>query len=212
MKDRREAILQLLLRLRAMDLAPPLMAAFEAVPRQNFAPVMHIDASYGPIQLPIECGQTMSSPDMLARMLSALAVEKPHRVLEIGTGSGYQAAVLGHLAAKVQSVERYRTLADKARHRLEQLGLANVLVEFADGKDGRPGEVFDRIVANCAYPDIPRHFLEQLSVNGVAVAPVGPPLGAQTVLRLVKVGSRFEATPLFEVRLQPFATGVAKAI
>lgn len=212
MKDRREAILQLLLRLRAMNLPMPVMAAFEAVPRQNFAPVMHLDASYGAGQLPIECGQTMTSPDTIARILAALNVEKSHRVLEIGAGSGYQAALLGHLAGKVISVERYRTLADKARLRLEILGVDNVIVEFADGREGRPGEMFDRIISNCAYGEPPRHFLDQLAPGGLAIAPVGPGDGIQTMMKFVKIGARFEAQPLFQVRMQPFSTGLARAI
>ena len=212
MKDRREAILGLLLRLRAMNLPPALLAAFESVPRQNFVPTMHLDASYGPGQLPIECGQTMTSPDQTARVLASLDVTKSHRVLEIGTGSGYQTALLAQLAGKVLSLERFRTLADKARIRLEALGIDNAIVDFGDGHDGRPGEMFDRIIANCAFPDVPRQFLDQLALNGVAIAPVGPPDGRQTLVRLVKIGMRFEAMPLFDVRMQPVATGLARAI
>jgi protein-L-isoaspartate(D-aspartate) O-methyltransferase len=211
-KDRREAILGLLLRLRAMDLPHRLMAAFEAVPRQNFAPVMHLDDSYGRGQLPIECGQNMTSPDLIARILVALDVAEGNRVLEIGTGTGYQTALLAHMAGKVISLERWRTLADKARTRLAALDIENAQVELADGKAGRPGELFDRIIANCAYQEIPRHFVDQLTANGIAIAPVGPGEGVQKLVKFTKVGSRFEAAELFDVRMQPFGHGVARAI
>jgi protein-L-isoaspartate(D-aspartate) O-methyltransferase len=211
-KDRREAVLSLLLRLRAMGLPLPLIAAFEGVPRQNFVPVMHLDDSYGPGQLPIECGQTMTSPDVIARTLQALGLERGHRVLEIGTGSGYQTALLAKLADKVISLERWNTLAEKARVRLSALDIDNATVELADGRRGRPGELFDRIVANCAYPEIPRHFLDQLVSGGAAIAPVGPPDGLQTLMRLTKAGSHFDETPLFSVRMQPFGEGIARAI
>lgn len=212
MKDRREAILGLLLRLRAMDLPHRLMAAFEAVPRQNFAPVMHLDDSYGRGQLPIECGQNMTSPDLMARILMALDVREGNRVLEIGTGTGYQTALLAKMAGKVISLERWRTLADKARIRLSTLEIENAQIEFEDGKGGRPGELFDRIIANCAYQEFPRHFVDQLTVHGIAIAPIGPADGEQKLMKFTKVGSRFEAEELFKVRMQPFTPGVARVI
>ncbi|MEZ5790736.1 MAG: protein-L-isoaspartate(D-aspartate) O-methyltransferase [Nitratireductor sp.] len=212
MKDRREAIAGMLLRLRAIGLPLELMKAFEAVPRQNFVPVLHLDESYGTGQLPIECGQTMPSPDQIAHTLRELDVEKNHRVLEIGTGTGYQAALLGQLASKVTSLERYRTLVDKALLRLSTLGYENITVTLADGMQGQRDQLFDRIIANCAYAELPRFFLEQLTSGGIVIAPVGPANERQKLMKLVKVGSRFEASSLFEVRMQPFATGVSQAI
>lgn len=209
---RREAIAGLLLRLRAMNLPHDLMAAFEAVPRQNFVPVMHLDASYGAGQLPIECGQIMGSADMAARVLRHLDVEKGHRVLEIGTGSGYQAAILGHMAGKVITLERWHTLAEKARQRLKALELSNVVVEMSDGKKGRPGEIFDRIICHCACEDIPKHFVDQLAAGGIAIAPIGPGDGQQVLRKLVKVGARLEAHDLHKVRYLPFMSGLAEAI
>ncbi len=195
-----------------MNLPHRLMAAFEAVPRQNFVPVMHLDDSYGAGQLPIECGQTMTSPDLIARILMALDIGEGHRVLEIGSGTGYQAALIGKMAERVISIERWHTLAEKAQLRLATLELENVRVELGDGKQGRPGDIHDRIIANCAYGEIPRHFLDQLTTNGVAIAPVGPQDGPQMLTRLTKVGSRFEAVELFPVRMQPLIDGIAKAI
>jgi protein-L-isoaspartate(D-aspartate) O-methyltransferase len=212
LKDRREAILGLLLRLRAMGLPHRLMSAFEAVPRQNFAPVMHLNDSYGRGQLPIECGQNMTSPDLMARMLMLLNVDEGHRVLELGTGTGYQTALLAKMAGKVISLERWHTLADKARTRLTALDIDNAQVELVDGRHGKPGDLFDRIISNCAYSDFPRHFVDQLTTNGIALAPIGPPDGEQILVKFTKIGSRFEAMNMFPVRMQPFCEGVARAI
>ena len=212
MKDRREAILSLLLRLRAMGLSHRLVSAFEAAPRQNFAPVMHLDDCYGNNQLPIECGQTMTAPDTIARILMVLDVQENHRVLEIGTGTGYQTAIIARMADKITSVERWHTLAEKARSRLASLGVSNASVELGDAANGMPGKLFDRIIANCAYREPPRHFLDQLTAHGIAIAPVGPATGEQILVKLTKVGSRFEAEELFKVRMQPFGEGVARAI
>jgi len=211
MKSRREAVAGMLLRLRAIGLSQRLMRAFEAVPRQNFVPVMHLDDSYGRGQLPIECGQTMTSPDQIARTLQALNVGETHRVLELGTGTGYQTALLANLGTKVASLERFRTLVDKAKHRIAQLGIANTAVELADGRAGMPGQMFDRIVINCAVPDTPQ-FVEQLASGGVMIAPVGPPDGVQMLRKFEKAGSRFEASDLFPVRMQPFIVGISRAI
>ena len=212
MKDRREAIAGMLLRLRAIGLPLELMKAFEAVPRQNFVPVLHLDESYGTGQLPIECGQTMPSPDQIAHTLRELDIEKNHRVLEIGTGTGYQAALLGQLASKVTSLERFRTLVDKAMLRISALGYDNIAVQLADGAKGQPEQLFDRIVVNCAYSEIPRFFLDQLTAGGIVIAPVGAASERQKMMKLVKVGSRFEAGPIFEVRMQPFHAGISQAI
>ena len=212
MKSRREAVAGMLLRLRAMGLPHRLMKALETVPRQNFVPVMHLDESYDRGQLPIECGQTMPGPDQVARTLREFDVRENHRVLEIGTGSGYQTGLLATLAAKVTSLERYRTLVDKAGHRLTALGIDNADIRLADGREGLPGQTFDRIIANCAYDDAPRFFLDQLTSEGVLIAPVGPSGGVQTLRKFTKTGSRFEAVDLFEVRVQPFVEGVSQAI
>lgn len=211
MRSRREAIAGMLLRLRAIGLSQRLMRAFEAVPRQNFVPVMHLDESYGRGQLPIECGQTMTGPDQVARTLQALNVLESHRVLEIGTGSGYQAALLGSLAAKVASLDRFRTLVDKAKLRLAQLEIANVSVELLDGCDGFPGRVFDRIIVNCALPE-PPVFLDQLVSGGILIAPIGPRDGQQILRKFEKTGSRFEEIDLFPVRTQPMIKGISQAI
>ncbi|MCG6858390.1 MAG: protein-L-isoaspartate(D-aspartate) O-methyltransferase [Salaquimonas sp.] len=212
MRSRREAIAGMLLRLRAMSLPHRLMMALEAVPRQNFVPVIHLDESYDRGQLPIECGQTMPGPDQVARTLFAFDVHENHRVLEIGTGTGYQTGLLATLGTKVVSLERYRTLVDKARQRLATLGIENADIRVADGREGLPGQTFDRIIVNGAYAETPRFFIDQLASGGMLIAPVGPADGVQMLTKFVKTGSRFEVSELFEVRMQPLMEGVSVAI
>lgn len=211
--DRREAVASLLLRLRTAGIMEPrLFAAFEAVPRQNFVPIIHLDESYARGSFPIECGQTMTAADQVARTLLALEVGEKHRVLEVGTGSGYQTALLCQLGDRVTTLERFRTLADKARTRLENLKISNVVVTHADGRNGVPGALFDRIVVNGSMEEAPRHLIDQLASNGLLIAPVGPPDDEQMLTLMTKIGSRFQVEKLFPVRMQPLAEGVSRAI
>lgn len=211
--DRREAVASLLLRLRTAGIMEPrLFAAFEAVPRQNFVPIIHLDESYARGSFPIECGQTMTAADQVARTLLALEVGEKHRVLEVGTGSGYQTALLCQLGDRVTTLERFRTLADKARTRLENLKISNVVITHADGRNGVPGALFDRIVVNGSMEEAPRHLIDQLASNGLLIAPVGPPDDEQMLTLMTKIGSRFQVEKLFPVRMQPLAEGVSRAI
>jgi protein-L-isoaspartate(D-aspartate) O-methyltransferase len=146
-------------------------------------------------------------------MTEALAVEPQHRVLEIGTGTGYQAAVLAHLAAEVVTIERYRTLAETARARLRALDLANVKVIVGDGSEGAPDEApFDRIVITAAAPELPPKLAEQLKDGGIIVVPVGPTGGVQSLQRLRKnADGTFEREELMAVRFVPLVPGKAAA-
>jgi protein-L-isoaspartate(D-aspartate) O-methyltransferase len=208
-----EAVASLLLRLRTAGIMDKrLFEAFEAVPRQNFVPIVFLDVSYSPGSFPIECGQSMESADQLARILLALDVQPGNRILEIGTGSGYVTALLAHMGGKVTSLDRYRTLIEKARQRLSQLKVDNATFEQRDGRDGIPGQLYDRIYISGAIEQVPKQFLDQLASNGILVAPIGPGDGVQTVTKLTKIGSRFEKEELFETRSQPLAPGVARAI
>ncbi len=211
--DRREAVASLLLRLRTAGIMEKrLFTAFEAVPRQNFVPLIYLDYSYARGAFPIECGQIMTSGDQVAKTLLALELEDKHRVLEIGTGTGYQTALMSHLAGKITSIERYRTLADKARTRLETLSISNVHITHGDGRDGVPGSLFDRIIINGALPEAPKALSDQVASNGMIIVPIGPADGVQKLTRLVKVGSRFNVEELFDVRMQPLEKGMSKAI
>ena len=210
--DKREAVASLLLRLRTAGVIDKrLFKAFEAVPRQNFVPLIFLDHSYAPGSFPIECGQIMTS-DQVARTLLALDVGTNHRVLEIGTGSGYQTALLAHLGKKITSIDRFRTLVEKARIRLDTLKIANTLISHADGIEGLPKALFDRIVLNGSVREAPRHLIDQLASNGIMIAPIGPPDGVQQLTAMTKIGSRFQNEVLFDVRMQPLKPGLSKAI
>ncbi len=212
--DNREALAEFLLRLRSSGITDHrLLTAFEDVPRKNFVPVIHMTEAYARGQMPIECGQSMTSVNMVAKILSALQVEASHRVLELGTGTGYQSALLSRLATKVVSVERYRTLHDKAKDRLSQLRAENVFVKLLDGSlSAAEMGVSDRIVSNFAFEEIPKSFIENLAPNGVMIVPIGQPDNVQMVKRLTKIGVRFHSEDLFPVRTQHFISGVSKAI
>ncbi|MEO1141825.1 MAG: protein-L-isoaspartate(D-aspartate) O-methyltransferase [Pseudomonadota bacterium] len=212
--ENREALAAFLLRLRSKGITDHrLLSAFEEVPRRNFVPVIHITEAYAKGQMPIECGQSMTAVSRVAQVLSALEVQEEHRVLELGTGTGYQAALLGKLANKVLSVERFRTLQDKASNRLKQLGMENVIVKLMDGSEAQIDMgLSDRIVANFAFPEIPRKFIDNLASNGVMLAAVGDEGEQQVMKKFTKIGSRFQVEDLFPVRMQMMIPGIAKAI
>lgn len=149
-------------------------SALEAVPRHRLLPEALQVQAYGDTALPIGDGQTISAPGVVAVMTAALELTGRERVLEIGTGSGYQAAVLSRLASQVISVERLPGLAARARRALDDLGVANVVVYFGDGSLGRPGDApFDAILVTAGAPAIPRPLLDQLGPGGRLVAPIG---------------------------------------
>ncbi|MGE0499595.1 MAG: protein-L-isoaspartate(D-aspartate) O-methyltransferase [Rhizobiaceae bacterium] len=210
----REAFAALLLRLRARGIASrELVAALESVPRRGFVPGAWQALAWSERMLPIECGEAIEGTDLQATVINALEVQPGHRVLEVGTGTGYTAAVLARLGGRVTTLERFATLSTQARARFEALGVANVQARQADGANGLPAEgPFDRIVVWAAFDSLPRHFVDQLSSGGVMVAPIGPAEGKQALAKLTKTGSRFERNDLGGVRLQPLARGVAKAI
>ena len=212
--DNREALAEFLLRLRSNGITDHrLLTAFEDVPRRNFVPVIHVTEAYARGQMPIECGQSMTAVSMVAKVLSALQVDATHRVLELGTGTGYQAALLGRLATKVISVERFRTLHEKARDRLEQLRIDNVYIKLMDGSSSTTElGLSDRIISNFAFPEVPKPFIENLASNGVMIVPIGQPGEVQMMKRLTKIGSRFQSEDLFPIRTQPFIPGISKAI
>ncbi|WP_019170468.1 protein-L-isoaspartate(D-aspartate) O-methyltransferase [Pseudaminobacter salicylatoxidans] len=212
--DDREGFAAFLLRLRGRGIVPKdLIAAFEVTPRRAFIQPQWHDLAWSERMLPIECGETMEGADLQAAVIAALGIEPGSRVLEIGTGSGYTAAVMSRLAARVVTVDRFKTLSEQATQRFEALGIANAFVRQADGSNGLPGEgPFDRIVVWAAFESLPRPFVDQLSSGGVMVAPIGPAEGEQLMAKLTKLGSRFEREDIGVVRLQPMAQGIAAAI
>jgi protein-L-isoaspartate(D-aspartate) O-methyltransferase len=166
--------------------APQVLAAMAAIPREHFVPPVLQGRAYEDRPLPIACRQTISQPWIVARMTQLLELTGAETVLEIGTGSGYQAAVLGKLARRVITVERHGELARTARARLEQLGLRNVTVLQGDGSMGRSEYApYDRILVTCGAPEIPTPLRSQLKVGGHLVVPVGDE-STQTLVRLTR--------------------------
>lgn len=190
------------------------LRAMDEVPREYFVAAAFTDSAYADQALPIDCGQTISQPYVVAYMTEQLDVEPQHRVLEVGTGSGYQAAVLSRLAREVVTIERYRTLADMARDRLKTLGYGNVTVRVGDGMAGAPDKApFDRIIVTAAAAEVPQALADQLAEAGKLVLPVGPRDGAQYIVKLIKTaGGGLTRENLIAVRFVPLLPGQAREL
>ena len=203
---------QLALRRRGIS-DQTVLRTMEEVPREVFVAAGDRDHAYRDSALGIACGQTISQPFVVAYMTEQLQLRKDHKVLEIGTGSGYQAAVLSRLCAHVLTIERYRTLADTARDRLEALGYFNIEVMLGDGFDIPPGAGdFDRIIVTAAMEQIPEKLQERLLPGGILIAPVGPHHGTQTLVRMTRKDSGFERKELVDVRFVPALPGIAREL
>ena len=189
------------------------LRAMDEVPREYFVEGQFLDTAYADRALPIACGQTISQPYVVAYMTEQLGVRSHDRVLEVGTGSGYQAAVLSRLAGKVITIERFRTLAEAARARLETLGYRNVEVRLGDGLAGAPdGAPFDRIVVTAATETVPETLIEQLAPDGIMVLPLGPHAGPQNLVRLTKTEEGTRQEGLIAVRFVPLLPGQAREL
>ena len=207
-------IIQLVMALRSAGLSDSaVLAAIERTPRDLFVPEGFQDQAFENRPLPIDCGQTISQPFVVGAMTQALKLDDRCKVLEIGTGSGYQAAVLARLARRVFTVERYRTLAKEAEGRFSSLRLSNIVQRIGDGSLGWPEQApFDRIIVTAAAPDRPDTLLAQLKPGGIAVAPVqrGP---VQTLMRYRSAeDGQIDEEALFDVRFVPLVAGAAKAL
>ena len=203
---------QLTLRRRGIS-DQTVLRTMEEVPRELFVEASDRDGAYRDSALPIACGQTISQPFVVAYMTEQLQLQKQHRVLEIGAGSGYQAAVLSKLAREVLTVERYRKLADAARARLEKLDCHNVEVMLGDGLNLPPNiGPFDRIIVTAAVEQIPENLVGRLEIGGILIAPVGPHQGVQTLTRLTRNETGIERKELVEVRFVPALPGVAREL
>ena len=190
-----------------------ILRTMEEVPREMFVTPADRGHAYRDSALGIACGQTISQPFVVAYMTEQLQLQKQHKVLEIGTGSGYQAAILSRLCRHVLTIERYRTLADSARARLEKLGYDNVEILLGDGFDIPPGGGdFDRIIVTAAMEKIPEKLQERLLPRGILIAPVGPHHGTQTLVRVTRTDSGFERKELVDVRFVPALPGIAREL
>ncbi len=205
------ALIELIMSLRAKGIqSRRVLAAMERTPREEFVDGSYAEDAYRDQALPIPCGQTISQPYIVALMTEALDVEDGHTVLEVGTGSGYQTAILAQLANRVYSVERYRTLKEKADARFAAIGLTNIKTMLGDGRDGYPAQApYDRILVTAASPDIPAPLVDQLADGGIIVLPVGGPHDIQKLLRLEKSGGELVETILAQVRFVPLVPGQA---
>jgi protein-L-isoaspartate(D-aspartate) O-methyltransferase len=205
---------RLILGLRSQGVSDPaVLAALEHTPRELFTPDLFQARAWEDSALPIACGQTISQPFIVGLMTQALTLEPRARVLEIGTGSGYQTAVLSRLARLVYTVERYRTLLGEAEARFKALQLGNIITRFGDGGEGWPKQApFDRILVTAAAPDEPKALLAQLKPSGVLVAPIGRG-PVQTLKRYAGDGKGgFHEEVLCEVRFVPLLEGVAREL
>jgi protein-L-isoaspartate(D-aspartate) O-methyltransferase len=209
-----ESRMEFLLSLRRRGISDRnVLRAMDTVPREEFVLPEFAAAAYADQAMPIACGQTISQPYVVAYMTEQLDVKRDHRVLEVGTGSGYQAAILSRLAGEVYSIERYRTLADKARAALKKLGYDNVTVVAGDGFKGIPEHApYQRIIVTAAAEQVPEALIDQLADGGVMVLPLGAHDGAQRIVKLTKTVDGVKEQELIWVRFVPLLPGQAKEL
>jgi protein-L-isoaspartate(D-aspartate) O-methyltransferase len=187
------------------------LRAIERVPRDLFVDPAFAGHAYQDIALPIECGQTISQPYVVAFMTEKLELDRNHKVLEIGTGSGYQAAVLSHLCRRVYTVERWRELQKSADRRLAALGITNVTAIIGDGWLGWPPQApFDRIIVTAAAAEAPKALVEQLKVGGRMIIPLGEDRDRQSLVLIEKSADGLTESSVLPVRFVPLMRGRVK--
>ena len=184
-----------------------LLGAIERVPRDLFVPRPFQHQAWENVALPIDCGQTISQPSVVARMTQALAVEDRMKVLEIGTGSGYQTAILSYLCRRVYTIERHRELLRQAEARLEALRRRNVTPRLGDGSRGWPEQApFERILVTAAAIDIPPRLSGQLTVGGIMVVPIGDDPESQRIVRVRRQEDGLDIDDLGPVKFVPLVS------
>ena len=203
----------LILKLRQFGISnKEILACIETLDRSDFVSDSFLDRCLEDIPLPIDCGQTISQPSLVAFMTQQLEIPQRSKVLEIGTGSGYQTAILAKLSSRVYSIERYKTLADMAKKRLEKLNISNVTILLNDGFFGyAPQAPFDRIILTAAVEEIPSLVISQLKVGGIMIVPVGLPNQKQSLLKVIKNEKGLDITELMSVRFVQMKEGLVKA-
>lgn len=204
--------IQLIMELRTAGVRDQrVLEAIEAVPRELFVEEAFSDQAYANMPLPIDCGQTISQPFIVGYMTDRLDLDKRHTVLEIGTGSGYQAAILSKLCRRVFTIERYRTLARQAEERFKTLKLTNIMQMVGDGYKGWPKVApFERIIVTAAAKEPPPALLEQMAVGGIMVIPLEERPGKQDLYRITRTKDGYEREHLLPVRFVPLVEGVAR--
>ena len=213
MSDLAERKMQFLFTLRSKGISNArVLAAMEKVDRGMFVRGHFADRAYEDMPLPIASGQTISQPSVVGLMTQALEVSERDKVLEIGTGSGYQAAVLSHLARRVYTIDRHRNLTRAAQEVITALGIPNVTVVTGDGGFGMEEQApFDRILVTAAAEDPPTPLLAQLKVGGIMVLPVGQSDQVQSLIKVVRHEDGFDYEELMPVRFVPLVEGLAEA-
>lgn len=187
------------------------LSAMEAIDRAPFVRGLFADHAYEDTPLPIACGQTISQPSVVGLMTQALDVSPRDKVLEVGTGSGYQAAILSQLARRIYTVDRHRRLVREARAVFEGLDLGNITAFTADGSFGLPEQApFDRIIVTAAAEDPPGPLLAQLKIGGIMVLPVGQSDTVQSMIRVRRLETGFEYDEMRPVRFVPLVEGLAR--
>ena len=187
------------------------LEAIEKVPRELFVEPSFADQSYADQALPIACGQTISQPFIVGLMTDRLKIEADHKVLEIGTGSGYQSAILSMLCRRLYTMERYRTLANSAASRFKELKIGNITQIVGDGIKGWPKQApFHRIIVTAAAKEVPPALISQLTPDGVMVIPLEEKAGKQDLYRITRTEQGYDIEHLVAVRFVPLVEGVAK--
>ncbi|MEZ5774320.1 MAG: protein-L-isoaspartate(D-aspartate) O-methyltransferase [Hyphomicrobiaceae bacterium] len=188
------------------------LAAIAQVPREAFVPAALAAEAYLDVALPIDCEQTISQPYVVALMTEALDVQPQHKVLEIGTGSGYQTAILSKLCRQVCTIERYQALTRNAERLFRQLALSRIRTRTGDGYRGWPDEApFDRIIVTAAAPQVPEQLVAELAPFGVMVAPVGLDTESQVLVRISRRNGEVGKEELLKVRFVPMVEGLPEA-
>jgi protein-L-isoaspartate(D-aspartate) O-methyltransferase len=204
---------RLVLALRQVGVTDQRIAeAMEKTLREPFVPAVFRDRAWENVDLPIDCGQVLTRPVLAGQAIAALGLQREHTVLEIGTGTGYPAAVMSRLCRRVYSIDRFRTLITRARITLDQLGVSRVELRLSDGRLGWPEAApFDRIIVWAALEETPFGLLDQLATGGVLVAPVTRD-GVQQVMRFETGPGGSTETPVARSRFTPIQTGVAREL
>ena len=202
----------LVLQLRSLGIGDrDVLNAIETVPRTLFVPKQWRRHAYSDRALPIACGQTISAPSVVGLMTAALDLSKRHSVLEIGTGSGYQSAILARLARRVTTIDRFRTLVHAAERRWIALGIRNISAVVSDGALGWWRQApFDRILVSAACATPPAKLVTQLTDSGILIAPVGPEAAEQRLTLFQRIGQNVDTRDLGPVRFLPLVGGVAQ--
>jgi len=204
--------IRLILKLRKSITDTSVLSAIERVSREAFVPQTFHDQAYEDTALPIGCGQTISQPLVVASMTQELRVNDRHKVLEIGTGSGYQTAILAKLCRRVYSIERHRPLLKIAEKCLSDLGIRNITCKVADGMKGWIEQApFDRIIVTAAAGETPpQALLDQMSVGGIMIIPMGRDKSSQFIVRITRTEEDYRTEQLTPVRFVPLLPDIAR--